>query len=82
MNIGKKVHRFKTEFSFDQRKIESERVRNKYSDKIPIICEQAQSYWIAASPNLQKCKYLVPNDITITHFIRTGHFINTISDGF
>lgn len=31
---------FKTEFSFDERKTEANRVCAKYKDRVPVICER------------------------------------------
>jgi len=58
--------RFKYEFSFEHRQKESARILTKYSDKIPIICEKANQRDL---PDIEKNKYLVPNDITVGQFI-------------
>lgn len=58
--------RFKYEFSFENRQKESARILVKYSDKIPIICEKANQNNL---PDMEKKKYLVPNDITVGQFM-------------
>ena len=57
---------FKEENSFDKRKTESTKIRNKYPDRIPIICEKNDGSDI---PTIDKKKYLVPADLTIGQFV-------------
>ena len=57
---------FKYDFSFQKRQQESSRIIIKYPDKIPIICEKAHQNNL---PDIQKKKYLVPNDITVGQFM-------------
>lgn len=57
---------FKEQTNFEQRKAEAERIRKKYPDRIPVIVERAKD---TSLPELDKSKYLVPNDITIGQFI-------------
>tara|TARA_B110000285_G_C15131735_1_gene624046 strand:- start:2668 stop:3018 length:351 start_codon:yes stop_codon:yes gene_type:complete len=57
---------FKEKTPFDKRKQESEQIRNKYPDRIPIIVEK---YKDCKLPDVDKCKYLVPNDMTMSKFI-------------
>lgn len=57
---------FKSKHSFETRLIESTRIKEKYPDRIPIICEKINRTDI---PNIDKEKYLVPNDLTIGQFI-------------
>jgi len=61
-NIG-----FKQEFSFEYRLNESNRVLNKYPDRKPIICEKFGSQ--KDLPDIDKKKYLVPDELTIGQFI-------------
>ena len=42
----------------EQRKTEAERIRQKYPDRIPVICEKADKTDI---PTIDKKKYLVPS---------------------
>jgi GABA(A) receptor-associated protein len=60
--------KFKTSHSFSERLNESVRIREKYPDRIPIICEKS-SYASASCPNIDKNKYLVPSDLTVGQFI-------------
>jgi len=50
----------------DRRKSEAERIRAKYPDRIPVICEKADRSDI---PDIDKKKYLVPADLTVGQFI-------------
>ena len=60
------ISEFKKDFKFEERKKEAERIKEKYSDKIPIIVEKSIKSDIA---NIDKKKYLVPNDITVGQFV-------------
>ena len=59
---------FKSSHTFIERFNETIRILEKYPDRIPLICEKAKN---ASSncPNIDKNKYLVPNDLTVSHFI-------------
>jgi GABA(A) receptor-associated protein len=57
---------FKEAHTFEKRKEESTKIREKYPDRIPIICEKKGNTDI---PQLDKKKYLVPNDINISQFM-------------
>jgi|TARA_B110000259_G_scaffold188476_1_gene247912 GABA(A) receptor-associated protein len=57
---------FRKEHTFDKRKEESKRILEKYPDKIPIILEKQKNSDV---PNIDKQKYLVPNDLTIGQFV-------------
>ncbi|BGP43977.1 ubiquitin-like protein atg8 [Rhodotorula kratochvilovae] len=54
--------KFKDEHVFEKRKAEAERIRSKYPDRIPVICEKADKTDI---PAIDKKKYLVPADLTV-----------------
>lgn len=56
---------FKEEKSFERRREEGERIRKKYPDRVPIIVEKAPKSRIS---DLDKRKYLVPNDLTVGQF--------------
>ena len=58
---------FKDEFSLEQRKNESTRVREQYPDRIPVICERARG--CRNLPPMKKRKYLVPVDLTVGQFL-------------
>ena len=45
---------------------ESERIMNKYPDRIPIVVEKRKG---SDAPNIDKSKYLVPKDMAINQFI-------------
>ena len=60
------ISEFKKDFKFEERKKEAGRIKEKYSDKIPIIVEKSIKSDIA---NIDKKKYLVPNDITVGQFV-------------
>ena len=53
--------RFQQEYTFTQRKEESDRVLSKYPDRVPIICEKSIRSKIM---DLDKKKYLVPDNLT------------------
>lgn len=56
---------YKETHSFEQRSKEARRMRERYPDRIPVIVESVDS----ALPELDKKKYLVPNDLTMGQFI-------------
>ena len=58
---------FKTEHSFETRQTESARIRAKYPERIPVICEKNNSN--DSIPNIDKRKYLVPSELTVGQFI-------------
>ena len=59
---------FKNKYSLEHRKAESNRIINKYPDRIPIICQKSKSANITC-PIIDKQKYLVPGDLTIGQYI-------------
>ena len=52
--------------SFEKRKAEAARIRSKYPDRIPVICEKQEKSKI---PDIDKKKYLVPADLTVGQFV-------------
>jgi GABA(A) receptor-associated protein len=52
-------------FTTEKRKSEAERIRAKYPDRVPVICEKADRSDI---PDIDKKKYLVPADLTVGQF--------------
>jgi len=48
-----------------KRLMESSKIREKYPDRIPVICEKDPKSKIGS---IDKTKYLVPADLTITQF--------------
>jgi GABA(A) receptor-associated protein len=59
------VHKFKQDHSVESRKKEAEKIMTKYADRVPIIIEKLENNDI---PEIDKKKYLVPNDITVGQF--------------
>jgi GABA(A) receptor-associated protein len=49
----------------EKRKSDAERIRAKYPDRVPVICEKADRSDI---PDIDKKKYLVPADLTVGQF--------------
>ena len=49
----------------DQRRKECEKIRNQFPEKIPIICERDPKSNIK---DIDKTKYLVPQDLTVSQF--------------
>ena len=58
---------FKKNNSFDKRKAEAAKIKNSYPDRIPIIAERKKG--CSNVPKLDKCKFLVPDDLTIGQFM-------------
>jgi len=52
---------FKKEHSHEKRTEEAKRIRAKYPDRIPVICEKAKKG--NSIPDIDKHKYLVPEDL-------------------
>ena len=59
---------FKQTHPFEERFNETQRIMEKYSDRIPVICEKAKSA-SKDCPVINKHKYLVPLDFTIGQFV-------------
>ena len=58
---------YKKQFDLEHRTDESRRIREKYPTRIPVIVEiKDQSIDI---PDIDKKKFLVPNDLTVGQFI-------------
>jgi GABA(A) receptor-associated protein len=62
-----KSFRFKKKHTFYKRLDESYRIKNKYPDKVPIIVEKQKGN--SEIPDIDRNKYLVPNDITMAEFM-------------
>ncbi len=58
---------FKQNYAFSSRCDESQRVLEKYPNRIPIICEADSNNSNAI--RLKKTKYLVPNSLTVGQFV-------------
>jgi GABA(A) receptor-associated protein len=59
---------FKDKNSFDYRLVESSRIRDKYTERIPVICQKLPNA-NRDCPDIDKKKYLIPLDLTIGQFI-------------
>ena len=61
---------FKLLHTFENRKLESERLRNneKWKNHIPVIIEKSD---VVGTPDISKKKMLVPEDVTIAQFLHT-----------
>tara|TARA_B110000008_G_scaffold249082_1_gene261560 strand:- start:265 stop:612 length:348 start_codon:yes stop_codon:yes gene_type:complete len=55
---------FQKKYSFEARKSESQKILQKYSDRLPIIVSNNPKEFY-----LDKQKYLVPRDLTVGQFI-------------
>lgn len=62
-----KLYSFKAKFEEKNRKAEALKIRQKYPDRIPTIVEK--SNLCSELMNIDKTKYLVPQDITMSQFI-------------
>ncbi|TIA93367.1 hypothetical protein E3P99_00213 [Wallemia hederae] len=63
----KDEHPFGTQtLALKKRKAEADRIRSKYPDRIPVICEKGDKTDI---PTIDKKKYLVPSDLTVGQFV-------------
>lgn len=63
--MGRKL--YKNTKTFDERMAESMRIKDKYPGRIPVIAENSQNK--DDLPEIDKIKYLVPDDITVGQFI-------------
>ena len=59
---------FKQTHSFEDRFNETQRILEKYPDRLPVICEKAKNA-SKDCPDIDKHKYLVPNDLSIGQFV-------------
>ena len=53
---------YKQDHPFEKRSTEAARIRDKYPDRIPVICEKDARSDI---PRVDKRKYLIPMDLTV-----------------
>jgi len=56
---------YKDDNPFEARRLEGEKIRRKYPDRVPVIVERAPK---AKLEELDKKKYLVPSDLTVGQF--------------
>ena len=59
------MNKFKKKYSFEKRRDESLSVINKYPDRLPIIVQRDNK---SELPEVDKCKYLVPRNMTMSQF--------------
>ena len=59
---------YKKSKGFDTRVEESSKIMDKYPDRIPIVVEKNSKCKL---PDIDKNKYLVPNDMVLSQFIYT-----------
>ncbi|ODV68348.1 hypothetical protein HYPBUDRAFT_155474 [Hyphopichia burtonii NRRL Y-1933] len=57
---------FKDEVPLEKRKSESQRILQKFSDRLPVICEKVENSDIQ---DIDKRKYLVPGDLSVGQFV-------------
>jgi GABA(A) receptor-associated protein len=57
---------YRTTRTFEERIEESSRMRAKYPDRIPVICQKTPQSTLSA---LYKSKYLVPKELTSAQFL-------------
>ncbi|CAL9108622.1 unnamed protein product [Musa textilis] len=57
---------YKQQHDFEKRKAESQRIKEKYPGRVPVIVEKAERSDV---PNIDKKKYLVPGEITLGQFV-------------
>jgi len=50
----------------DSRREESQKIRRKYPDRIPVVVEKVSS---SSIPDIDKRKFLVPSDLTVAQFM-------------
>ena len=59
---------FKDSYSLENRTRECKRILLKYPERIPIICEKNNTFNVDC-PEIDKNKYLVPNDLSVAQFM-------------
>lgn len=57
---------FKKKYSLEKRKQESKKILTKYPEKIPVIVEKSKK---CSLNDIDKNKYLVPEDLTMGQFL-------------
>lgn len=57
---------FKKKHSFDDRKVESKKIMQKYDDRIPVIVHKDPK---SKMQDINKNKFLTPGDLTLAQFI-------------
>ena len=57
---------FKKDHTLEYRKVEAQKIRTKYPERVPVIVEKVANSDIK---QIDKRKYLVPNEITVAQFM-------------
>jgi GABA(A) receptor-associated protein len=65
-SVSRRAMKFKEEYDLDSRKQEAAKIRQKYPDRVPVICERDNKSHIV---EIDKKKYLVPKDLTVGQFM-------------
>jgi len=63
---NKEMFSFKSKHTYENRVTESNNIKCKYPDRIPVIVEKQQTSDITV---IDKNKFLVPNDLTVGQFV-------------
>ncbi|CUG86839.1 microtubule-associated protein 1a light chain, putative [Bodo saltans] len=58
--------KYKAAHTFEYRKSEADKVRERHPDRLPVICEKVENSNIT---DLDKNKFLVPSDLTVGQFV-------------
>ena len=58
---------FQEKHSFEKRASESAKIMEKYPDRIPVICQKIHT--ANDIPDIDRMKYLVPNDLSMGQFL-------------
>lgn len=69
MNENNNKKSYKQAKSFEYRKKESSSMHKKYKNKLCVIVEKSESC-SEDTPDIDKRKYLVPNDLTLGNFLQ------------
>ena len=65
-DINKLKCKFKDSKTFDERLVESNKITEKYPNRIPIIINKSEE---STLKDIDKQKYLVPNELTFSQFV-------------
>ena len=58
---------YKKKIPYDQRISTAKRILENYPTRIPVICEKNPN--AKSTPDIDKSKYLVPDDLTVSQFV-------------
>ena len=60
---------YRKEFTHAERVAQSARIRERFPDLIPIICERSEQNKDGSVPVIDKRKFLVPPDLSMAQFV-------------